>query len=65
MSLSTVGIRKLTPEIATKLNMRPGEWFHNACLWGCYKARPQDFDRCVDYLEVVAKGLLPDELDSF
>jgi hypothetical protein len=62
MSLSTKGIRKITPEIATKLDMRPGGWFRNLLLWDCYKARPQAFDRCVDHEEVIAKGLLPEEL---
>ena len=62
VSLSTKGIRKLTPEIASKLDMRPGEWFRNLMLWDCYKVRPQAFDRCVDHEGVVAKGLLPDEL---
>jgi len=62
VSLSAKGIRKITPEIASKLDMRSGGWFRNLMLWDCYKARPQAFDRCVDYEEVVAKGLLPDEL---
>jgi hypothetical protein len=62
VSFSTKGVRKLTPEIASKLDMRPGEWFHNLLLWDCYKARPQAFDRCADHQEVIAKGLLPDDL---
>lgn len=62
MTISTSGTRRITPEIASKLGMRPGEWFHNLLLWECYKARPQAFDRCVNHDEVVAKGLLPEEL---
>lgn len=62
MDLFTKNIKKLTPEIASKLDMRSGGWFRNLMLWDCYKARPQAFDRCVDHQEVVAKGLLPDDL---
>jgi hypothetical protein len=62
VDLSTKNIRKLTPEIASKLDMRSGGWFRNLMLWDCYKARPQAFDRCVDHQEVVSKGLLPEEL---
>ncbi len=57
-----IPIQKITPEIASKLDMRPGGWFRNLLLWNCYKARPLAFDRCTDHQEVVAKGLLPEEL---
>lgn len=55
-------IPKLTSEACDKLGMEPGDWFRNLCLWECYKARPQAFDQCRDFQEVVSKGLLPDEL---
>ena len=45
--------------------MRKGEWFKNVCLWEIYKSRPDAFDRCSSYEEVVAKGLIPVELLNF
>lgn len=55
---------RLTPEIATKLGMVPGEWFRNACLWELYSNNPGSFDNCESLDEAISKGLIPKHLDT-
>lgn len=58
----TVYYGKITPEIAQKMDMRPGDWFRNARLWECYKNHHDTLSRCQTHEDVIATGLVPDEL---